>query len=267
MRILMAFTAGMRSLAEIDMEECALHVWRLVAIGAFHGAMRTQKRELRRRVIESVHIVPILCGVAGLASDKFACGVLLLHPFGKLTVMNVFVASAATELGEMVEYNRVGRSRLVAIVAGYGEMASCQRKTALLVPVNGEVRCLPFGAVVALFTAVLPWVGCELPLVFIRMAISAQRKLDLVFCVLAGRLVAIRAFYVSMRHHQRELCFGVVRCCVRGRAPALHGMAALAPALVRTLRKLPLMLVLVAIRAGFERNLGLEVSALVAGDA
>src|SRR5258708_34960377 len=64
-RVLMAFAAGLRSLAEVDMEESALHVWRLVAIGPIHGTMRPQKREYRAGGVESRHIVAILCGEPG----------------------------------------------------------------------------------------------------------------------------------------------------------------------------------------------------------
>src|SRR5258708_10022626 len=119
-RVLMAFAAGLRSLAEVDMEERALHVWRLVAIGTIHGTMRPQKREFRVGVVESSHIVPIFCGVAGFAPDGFAGRVFLLHALGELTMVDVLVAGAAAELCEMVEHYRIGRSRLVTVVARHG---------------------------------------------------------------------------------------------------------------------------------------------------
>ena len=59
-RVLVALAAGLWSLAEIHVEQGALHVRRLVAIGAIHGSMRPDEREFGSRVIESVHIVPIL---------------------------------------------------------------------------------------------------------------------------------------------------------------------------------------------------------------
>jgi len=133
--------------------------------------------------------------------------------------------------------------------------------------VDGEIRHFPGIAVVALFAAIAPRVGGELSLVLILVAIQAGGKLDLVFGVFAGWNMAGGALHIGVRRNQRVLGLGVVRSRECGRAPSLHGMAALAAALVRALGKLAAVLVFVAIGARFERDLGLEIAALVAVEA
>src|SRR5260370_26619703 len=58
--IFVAFAASLGSLAEIHVEQGALHIRRLVTIGAFHGTMRADEREFRGGVIELCHVAPLL---------------------------------------------------------------------------------------------------------------------------------------------------------------------------------------------------------------
>src|ERR1700694_376416 len=143
-------------------------------------------------------------------------------------MVDVLVAACATELREVIERNRVGRRRLVAIVACHRNVTAGKREAALLVPFDGEVRYFPLVAVVALLAAVAPRVGSELPLVLILVAIQAGCKLELVFRILtagAGGLVAIRALQIGVGRDERVLGLGVIRRRESGRAPALHGVA------------------------------------------
>jgi len=124
MRIFMALAAGLWSFVEFHVKQGPLQVRRLVAIRAVHGPMRADKREFRCGVIEILHVVPILCGVAGFATQRFALGVALLHALGKLAVVDVLMTCGARKLGEMIEHNRIGGRRLMAVIAGDGHMPS-----------------------------------------------------------------------------------------------------------------------------------------------
>ena len=208
--------------------------------------------------------------MAGFATGGLAGLVARLHPLFELAMVDVFVAACATELREVVEHNRVGRCRLVAVVAGHGDVAAIEWEVALFVHFDVVVRHLPLVAVVALLAAVAPRVGSELSLVLILVAIQAGCKLHLVFRVLAagtGGLVAIRTLQVGVRRNERVLGLGVIRSRECGWAPALHGVAAFATTLVRALRELSPMLILVAIGTRLESNLGFEIAALVAVNA
>src|SRR5260370_38016987 len=182
--------------------------------------------------------------------------------------MDVFVTRSAAEILEVVERLGVGRRRLVAIVAGHGNVAASQREAALLVPCDGEIRHLPGIAVVALFASVLPWIAADLSLVLVVVvAIGASGEFDFVLRVFACGYVARGAFDVGVRRNQRVLGFGVVRSRECRGAPSLYGVTALAFAFVRPLCELSLVFVLVAIGAGGEGNLCFEVAALVAVNA
>src|SRR5579871_5090924 len=98
MRIFVALTTFLRSLGEIYMEHGALHVGRLVTIGAFHGAMRANEREFGVGMVESGQVLPFFCGVARFAAKRIALGILPGHALGKFAVMNIFVACGAGEL-------------------------------------------------------------------------------------------------------------------------------------------------------------------------
>lgn len=95
------------------------------------------------------------------------------------------MARCAAELNEMIRRYFCTGQGLVALVAGYGFMAASQRETRFLMFRKCVVRNLEGGACVALLAAVSPRRGRELPLVFILMAIHAQRVFDFEFCVLA----------------------------------------------------------------------------------
>ena len=124
MRIFMALAAGLWSFVEFHVKQGPLQVRRLVAIRAVHGPMRADKREFRCGVIEILHVVPILCGVAGFATQRFALGVALLHALGKLAVVDVLMTCGARKLSEVIEHNRIGGRRLMAVIAGDGHMPS-----------------------------------------------------------------------------------------------------------------------------------------------
>jgi hypothetical protein len=99
----------------------------------------------------------------------------------------------------------------------------------------------------------------------ILVAIDAEGEFDLVAGILSGWNMAVRAFDVDMRGHQREAGSGVIRGGIGGRNPTINIVAALAPAPVGALKELAAMRVwIVAIRAIGKGHGGFEVRALVA---
>ena len=100
--------------------------------------------------------------------------------------------------------------------------------------------------------------------VTVGMAISAARKLDLIQGVLALRNVALHALQPGVAALQRVVGGSVFFHGEKGRLPTLHVVAGRALAAVLTLDELPVMSILVAIRALLKRNLLLEIAVGVA---
>ncbi len=107
----------------------------------------------------------------------------------------------------------------------------------------------------------------KLPLVIVLVAVHASRELDLVNRRWARGYMALRALYRRMLTLQRISGLTMIRNCKLRRLPAIHGVARLAFAPIRTLRKLPAMRVFMAIAAEPERDYLRKVATLVTGRA
>jgi len=130
------------------------------------------------------------------------------------------------------------------------------------------IRGLESGAVVALLAVVLPGRRSELALVFILVAIDAERKLDFELCVFARRSMAGSALDRSMREDEWEAGLRVIRNGKCGWAPSQDSVATLAAAAIGTLQKLASMRIgLVAVGTCLVGYRRLEVSAGVASHA
>lgn len=204
--------------------------------------------------------------MAGLAPQRLARGVAPRHAFGKLALVNVLMATGATERVEVIERNLRADCRLVAVVAGYCLVPSGERKTRFLVHVQRVAGGLEGRSRVALLATVAPGLCRKLALVLILVAIHAEGKLDLVASLLASRNMAVGALDLGVGRDKREAGLGVIGRRISRWAPALNRVATLASAAVGALQELPLMRIgLVAIRAIDVRNRDFEIGALVAG--
>lgn len=120
---------------------------------------------------------------------------------------------------------------------------------------------------VTLLTAIEIRGGCELALVFIRVAVQALGKFHLVECVFSLRDVTLRA------GHGRVLGLQGIGACRVLLHPelcgleAVYGMAGSTFAAVGSLDELPLMFVLVAVHAALEGERFLEISTGMAPNA
>ena len=74
-----------------------------MAIGTGYGAMRPNKRKVCLRVIEFGQIFPLLCRMAGEASQGLSQCVRKCHALGELPLMNVLVATGTGERAEVVK--------------------------------------------------------------------------------------------------------------------------------------------------------------------
>jgi hypothetical protein len=75
-------------------------------------------------MVELGDIPPLLCAVAGVAARGPACDARSRHPFSELAMVNVFMATCAAErLKTEIDAKRTAL-RLVALVAGDGDVAT-----------------------------------------------------------------------------------------------------------------------------------------------
>jgi len=109
------------------------------------------------------------------------------------------MAGCATELTEVIRRYFCTGQGLVALVAGHGFMAASQREARFLMFRKCVVRNLEGDACVALFAAVPPRRGSELPIVFVLMTIHAHRVFDFEFCVLARGNMTRSALHRGVR--------------------------------------------------------------------
>lgn len=218
-------------------------------------------------MVEPRQILPFHGRVTGLAAQWLASAVQSRHALGKLSFVNVLMASGAPERVEMIEsYLRVD-GRFVAFVARNGYVPPGQRPVGLLVLTQRVAGGLEGDSCMALFTAVTPWFVGKLALVLILMAIHAERKLHPVTSLLACWDMTACALHLGVRRHERKAGFGVAARCVGRRAPAIHRVATLAPPPVGALLELASMLVFMAIHAICKRDRRIEVRGLVASQA
>lgn len=152
-----------------------------------------------------------MCRVANLASERFARGAERRHSISELVFVHIFVAGCAAQLIEMVRYYFCTGHRLVAFVAGHGQMTARKWESRILMLPEREARCLECCPVVALLAAIPPWVTRELTLMFIAVAVNAGREVDFEFGCRARRHVASSAAHICMRRVEREAGLRVVR--------------------------------------------------------
>lgn len=188
--------------------------------------------------------------MARQAAKWLSSGVRNRHATAELPLVNVLMATGATELVEMVERHAGTGRRFVAFIAGHRLMSPRERETGLLVFCKSVAGGIEGSPGVALFTAIVPWSRRELASVLILMTIDAQAKADFEACILAGRNMAVGAFDLGMRRHKREAGLRMIRRCKRGRSPAFYLVATLATPTVGALQELSAMRIgIVAIRA------------------
>jgi hypothetical protein len=131
-------------------------------------------------------------------------------------------------------------------------------------PVDREARRLECCTVVALLASIAPWLTGELAFMFVAVAVDAGCELNLEFRCGTGWYVASGAIYICMRKVEREAGLRMVSNRERRGAPALHGMAAFAPAAIWTFRKLATVRIgFVAVGTFAVRNWSLKVPAHV----
>jgi len=206
--------------------------------------------------------------VAGRAALGFARGASRAHPLGEFALVNVFMATGATEIVEVVDRNLGASGCFVAVDAGYRLVSASEREARPLMLLQCVVRTLEGGSVMALLAAVEPGGTRELARVLVLMAIDAERKVDLVTGRLTGWGMAIGALYLGVRGDQRKAGFGMIRDCIRGGNPAVHRVATLASPSVGALQELASVRIwLVAVGAICEGDGRFEIRALVAAQA
>lgn len=115
---------------EIHVHHRGFEIRRLVAIDAGGGAVRTQQRESRRRVIELSQFLPRLRGMAGLASAWPTRCLCLLHALIELPLVGISVATGATQIRPVID--RRGRlqigGRFVAISTRHRDVLAGQEE-------------------------------------------------------------------------------------------------------------------------------------------
>ena len=180
----------------------------LVTSATFDGAVRTQQRELRFRMVEAIHICPGPHVVAGFASERRPIGPELCHAILEFAVVRIRVARGAALILEMKRQNLVRsarRAHLMTIRAGHGCMRSRQSKTGVAMLGDSECGSVEVLDRVTAFTFVLIRRRGKLPIVCVLVAIGASRKLHFINRVLACRQMALGAFDGDMLPFQRVI--------------------------------------------------------------
>jgi len=72
----------------------------LVTGTAAHGAVCPKQWKLRFCMVETIHVGPRTCTVAGLTAKRRAVGAALCHPFLEFTMMRIGMARGAVHVGE-----------------------------------------------------------------------------------------------------------------------------------------------------------------------
>ena len=152
----------------------------------------------------------------------------------------------------------------MALGAGYGDVAASQHKAGLLVLGQAKRGRLVSFKIVTFVAGVEIRSAGKLIGVSIGMAIGAALKLDFIKGVLTLGSMALHAFQPRVAALQRVVGRSVFFHGEKGRLPALHVVAGRAFTAILTLDELPIMSILVAIRALLERDLLLEIAVGVA---
>lgn len=206
--------------------------------------------------------------MAGRAAQGVARRGSRAHPLGKFALVNVFMATQATEIAEVVDRNLGADGCLVTVDAGYRLVPAGEREVRFLMLLQGVIRTVEGDSVMALLTAVAPGITRELARVLVLVAIHAERKADLVAGRFTGWGVAIGALYLGVRGYERKARLGVLGDRIGGGNPAVHRVATLASPPVGAFQKLASVRVgLVAIGAICEGDGRFEIRILVAAQA
>lgn len=148
--------------------------------------------------------------MARFAFEGLAGGIERCHAARELPLVDVFVTGCAGELTEMVGYYLCTGHRLVACVALYRQVTPRERKRRFLVICQREACGLEGGSIVALLTAVAPWLACKLAFVLVLVAIHASRELDFEFRRRASRHMTRGTLHLRMRRCKWKAGLGMV---------------------------------------------------------
>jgi len=271
--VLVTFLAFEGSGGKVGLDQLSLHIGRLVAIDAGGGPVGTDEREFCLGVVETLEVIPLLGGVAGLAAEGSSVGAQFLHGFGELALVRIFVAGFAIQVFPMVENDGFGGGvgvfrLLVAVGAGHGDVAAGESKAGVFVALQGERGRLPAVHCVATLALVEVRRLDELAVVAVLVTVGAFLELDLEESVFSLGNMALGAVDGEVLAFERVVAGVMVLGREGGWFPAVDGVAGGAFDTQRTLGKLTVMRIgQVAIGTLGEGDFFFEISALVAGGA
>jgi len=209
--------------------------------------------------------------VAGFAAYRLSRSAYTQHAVAELSLVRVRVTSGAGAVLEVIHHRRLHCRpageiglRLMAFVAGCGDMPAAQAKARLLVPCQGEGGRPVSAQVVALLALVKVRSSGELALVFVLVAVGALRKTHLVNRGSARGNVALLASYGRVLALQRIRGGGMLFYSEQRRPEAVYFVAGRALAPVGAMHKLPLVRVPVAIGTLLEGDRLLEIATAMA---
>jgi hypothetical protein len=186
----------------------------------------------------------------------------------ELAMMNILMATRATQLNKVIDRGPGCVARLVAFVARHRLVSIDKREAGFLMQGQSVAGSLEGSPGVASLATIEPRISRELAFMFIFMAVQALRKFDFVARFLALRNMTRCALYFRVRRNKRETSFGMIRCRVCARYPTFNFMAALTLPAIGALQKLPAVWIRrVAIRALGKGHRRLEIRTLVASQA
>lgn len=197
-RVFVAILANLRSAFELHLFRPGRH---LVAIPAFHGAMRAQQRELRFGMVVAADVRPGPRIVASFTAQSCAVGTPLRHSVLKFSTMGVLVTADAGDVHEAERQGFIltpGCTGFVAIGARHGGMGARQSETRVAMFRDRESGTVEILHGVAAFTVVLVGRGRKLTVVRIFMAIQTRGVFHFVDRVFASGQMAFRALYLYM---------------------------------------------------------------------
>ncbi len=194
-RIFVALLAVYRRGLKVGVRHRSFKIWRLVAIDAGGGTMRTQQRESRLRVIELGQLLPRFCGMACLASAWTACSLCLLHALIELPIVRISMATGATQIRPVIDRGwgpEIGRL-FVAIGARHRNVLARQKETRLFMARQRERGGTIARNRVTTFAGIE--IGCrsELAGMVVFVAVGAVLELHCEHSVDAARNVAFLA--------------------------------------------------------------------------
>ncbi len=205
MGVFVAILTNLRRALELHLFGSRRH---LVAITALYSAMRAKERKLRFRVVVATDVGPRSCVVASFAAQSCAVSAALGHPLLKFAVMGVLVTRSAAHVHEMERQDFIraaGSTHPMAIGARHGGMRAGQSETRVAMLGNRKRGAMEILNRVATLTLIFVGRGGKLPVVGILMTVHTVREFDFVNRFLAGRNMALGAFYFYVLSFQRIL--------------------------------------------------------------